>query len=146
MPRIDVEKICLYDSWLSWPLVGRILATFAELSFMAQLSYTLYHISQHLLQLTGQHSNKKIFSRINIYAKGTPFYFRSVFFFFFWCRWLNEHFDRRKNYDSRRCITDPHSLHPFSLSWAPICIPRYVQFSTWKRVCLKFNKERGKNL
>jgi hypothetical protein len=37
-PRHDGERICFYDSPLSYVIVGRSLATIAELSFMAQLS------------------------------------------------------------------------------------------------------------
>ena len=37
-PRIDGSRICLVDMWLSYPLVGRICATFGELAFVYQLT------------------------------------------------------------------------------------------------------------
>jgi hypothetical protein len=36
VPRADVQRICLFDSWLATVFVGRALATVAELSFAAQ--------------------------------------------------------------------------------------------------------------
>ena len=35
-PRADVQRICLHDSWLSSVVVGRSLATIAELCFIGQ--------------------------------------------------------------------------------------------------------------
>ena len=45
MPRVDVERICWYDTWWSCTFIGRILATLAELSYMSQLTLVLYRIS-----------------------------------------------------------------------------------------------------
>jgi hypothetical protein len=36
LPRADVERICLFDSWLSSVLIGRSVATLAELCFALQ--------------------------------------------------------------------------------------------------------------
>ena len=36
LPRADVERICLFNTWLSSVLVGRSVATFAELCFAVQ--------------------------------------------------------------------------------------------------------------
>jgi hypothetical protein len=36
LPRADVERICLFDTWLSSVLMGRSAATLAELCFAAQ--------------------------------------------------------------------------------------------------------------
>jgi hypothetical protein len=36
-PRIDGKRICFFDIWVSYPLVGRIFATFGELAFVYQL-------------------------------------------------------------------------------------------------------------
>jgi hypothetical protein len=36
LPRADVQRICLFDTWLSSVLVGRSVATVAELCFAAQ--------------------------------------------------------------------------------------------------------------
>ena len=36
LPRADVERICLFDTWLSSVLIGRSMATLAELCFALQ--------------------------------------------------------------------------------------------------------------
>ena len=36
LPRADVQRICLFDTWLSSVVVGRSVATVAELAFAAQ--------------------------------------------------------------------------------------------------------------
>jgi hypothetical protein len=41
LPRADVQRIVLYDSWLSSVLVGRSVATIAELAFVAQWALLL---------------------------------------------------------------------------------------------------------
>jgi hypothetical protein len=41
LPRIDLERICLVDHWLSCILLGRTLTTFAEISFVAQFALIL---------------------------------------------------------------------------------------------------------
>jgi hypothetical protein len=41
LPRADVQRICLVDSWWSTILVGRSVATIAELSFVAQWALLL---------------------------------------------------------------------------------------------------------
>jgi hypothetical protein len=48
LPRADVQRICLVDSWLSTVLVGRSVATIAELAFMAQVAATVRNIGRHL--------------------------------------------------------------------------------------------------
>lgn len=40
-PRADVQRICLHDSWLSSVMIGRSLATVAELCFIAQWAILL---------------------------------------------------------------------------------------------------------
>jgi len=40
-PRADVQRICLYDNWLSVVLIGRAVATVAELAFMTQWALLL---------------------------------------------------------------------------------------------------------
>ncbi len=42
LPRIDLERICLWESWLSRMVVGRSVATVAELCFMAQCALLLH--------------------------------------------------------------------------------------------------------
>ena len=40
-PRVDVQRICLYDSWISSIFLGRSIATVAELCFAAQWAWLL---------------------------------------------------------------------------------------------------------
>jgi hypothetical protein len=47
-PRADVQRMGLIDSWLSSVLVGRSVATVAELCFMAQWALLLYAASWNL--------------------------------------------------------------------------------------------------
>src|SRR5215211_3054020 len=44
LPRADVQRICLFDSWLSSVLVGRSVATVAEVSFSVQCAMILYQL------------------------------------------------------------------------------------------------------
>jgi hypothetical protein len=44
LPRADVQRICLFDTWLSSVLVGRSLATFAEVSFVIQWALVLHRV------------------------------------------------------------------------------------------------------
>ena len=41
IPRIDLERICLVDSWISSMLLGRTVATLAEVCFIAQCAILL---------------------------------------------------------------------------------------------------------
>src|ERR1700751_4057957 len=44
LPRADVQRICLFDPWLSSVTVGRSLATVAEICFAAQWALILYQL------------------------------------------------------------------------------------------------------
>jgi hypothetical protein len=44
LPRADVQRICLFDTWLSSVVVGRTVATVAELSFVAQWAIILHQL------------------------------------------------------------------------------------------------------
>jgi hypothetical protein len=44
LPRADVQRICLFDHWLSSVLVGRSVATVAELCFAAQWAVILIQL------------------------------------------------------------------------------------------------------
>ena len=46
LPRGDVQRIVLYDSWLSSVVVGRSVATIAELAFVAQWALLLREIGK----------------------------------------------------------------------------------------------------
>src|SRR6266568_3438404 len=44
LPRADVQRICLFDTWLSSIVVGRTVATVAEICFAAQWVIILYQL------------------------------------------------------------------------------------------------------
>src|SRR5271155_497489 len=44
LPRADVQRICLFDTWLSSVVVGRSVATVAEVCFAAQWAIILYQL------------------------------------------------------------------------------------------------------
>ena len=44
LPRADVQRICLFDTWLSSVVVGRSVATVAELCFAAQWVVILHQL------------------------------------------------------------------------------------------------------
>jgi hypothetical protein len=46
LPRADVQRIGLFDSWVSSVLVGRTVATVAELCFVAQWALLLHKIAR----------------------------------------------------------------------------------------------------
>ncbi len=46
LPVYDVPRICLFDTWLSSVIVGRSVATFAELCFVAQWALMMREISR----------------------------------------------------------------------------------------------------
>jgi len=46
LPRADVQRICLFDTWLSSVAVGRSVATVAEVCFAAQWAILLYQLGR----------------------------------------------------------------------------------------------------
>src|SRR5262249_18694865 len=42
LPRADVQRICLFDTWLSSVMIGRTVATVAEVCFVVQWAIVLY--------------------------------------------------------------------------------------------------------
>jgi hypothetical protein len=44
LPRADVQRICLFDTWLSSVMIGRSLATVAEVCFAAQWAIVLHQL------------------------------------------------------------------------------------------------------
>jgi hypothetical protein len=44
LPRADVQRICLFDHWLSSVMVGRSVATVAEICFAAQWAIILHQL------------------------------------------------------------------------------------------------------
>jgi hypothetical protein len=46
LPRADVQRICLFDTWLSSVLVGRTVATVAEVCFAVQWALVLHRLGR----------------------------------------------------------------------------------------------------
>lgn len=46
LPRIDLERYCLFDTPLSSIFLGRLTATIAEVAFATQIALFLYHIAE----------------------------------------------------------------------------------------------------
>src|SRR5688572_21961323 len=44
LPRADVQRICLFDTWLSSVFIGRSVATVAEVCFAAQWAIILHQL------------------------------------------------------------------------------------------------------
>lgn len=44
LPRADVQRICLFDTWLSSVTIGRSVATVAEICFVAQWAILLHQL------------------------------------------------------------------------------------------------------
>lgn len=44
LPRIDLERYCLFDTFASSIFLGRLAATIAEIAFSAQIALFLYHV------------------------------------------------------------------------------------------------------
>ena len=45
-PRVDLERVCLWDTWLSAILIGRTAATIAELCFALQCGLFVHRLSE----------------------------------------------------------------------------------------------------
>src|SRR5215218_337918 len=46
LPRADVQRICLFDTWLSSVMVGRSVATIAEVCFAIQWALVLRQLAR----------------------------------------------------------------------------------------------------
>lgn len=57
-PKADVQRICLFDSWLSSVFLGRSVATIAEIAFVAQWAIVIKFLSIHT-----QNKNVRIISQ-----------------------------------------------------------------------------------
>ena len=53
-PVFDVQRMCVVDSWLSSVLVGRSVATVAELCFVAQWALLLRHVARSMASRSGE--------------------------------------------------------------------------------------------
>jgi hypothetical protein len=54
LPRADVQRIVLFDTWLSSVLVGRTVATIAEVCFVIQWAIVLRLLANHARSDTGR--------------------------------------------------------------------------------------------
>jgi hypothetical protein len=57
LPRADVQRICLFDTWWSNVLVGRTVATIAEVAFVAQWAI--------ILNILGKYSGTSIATKLS---------------------------------------------------------------------------------
>jgi len=62
-PRIDVERICFWDTPLNWVIFGRAAATVAELCWIAQISWCIIQLCEDL------EMNRNTCYKINIVSK-----------------------------------------------------------------------------
>src|ERR1700676_3418091 len=60
LPRADVQRICLFDTWLSSVLVGRSVATIAELCFALQWAIVLRELAKVTHSDTAKNISKAI--------------------------------------------------------------------------------------
>ncbi len=60
LPRADVQRICLFDTWLSSILVGRSVATVAELCFAIQWAIVLRELAKIAHSDTAKNISKMI--------------------------------------------------------------------------------------
>lgn len=75
LPVYDIGRLCLFDSWLSSVLVGRSVATIAELCFVAQWALVLGEISRD----TGSRSGtRSAFAMVPMIAVAETFSWYSV--------------------------------------------------------------------
>ncbi len=66
LPRADVQRICLFDTWLSSVLVGRSVATVAELCFAIQWAIVLRELARVTHSDTAKNISKVIVPLIAI--------------------------------------------------------------------------------
>jgi hypothetical protein len=51
LPRADVQRISLFDTWLSSVFIGRSVATIAEVCFVIQWAIVLHHLANAIVPL-----------------------------------------------------------------------------------------------
>lgn len=60
LPRADVQRICLFDTWLSSVFVGRSVATVAEICFVLQWAILLHYLSRMAKSATARNISNVI--------------------------------------------------------------------------------------
>jgi hypothetical protein len=73
LPRADVQRICLFDTWLSSVFVGRSIATVAENCFAVQWAIVLRALAQTPNADTARNISKTIVPLI-VMAEGCSWY------------------------------------------------------------------------
>ena len=73
LPRADVQRICLFDTWLSSVFVGRSVATVAEICFVVQWAIVLRALAQTPNADTARNISKTIVPLI-VVAEGCSWY------------------------------------------------------------------------
>lgn len=73
LPRADVQRICLFDTWLSSVMIGRSVATVAELCFVAQWAIILRALADGTQAQTARNISKVIVPLI-VVAEGCSWY------------------------------------------------------------------------
>ena len=73
LPRADVQRICLFDTWLSSVFIGRSVATLAEICFVAQWAIILRHLAGTAESMTARNIANVILPLI-VLAEGCSWY------------------------------------------------------------------------
>jgi len=73
LPRADVQRICLFDTWLSSVFVGRSVATVAEVCFIMQWAIVLRALADAAKAETARNISKTIVPLI-VLAEGCSWY------------------------------------------------------------------------
>jgi hypothetical protein len=73
LPRADVQRICLFDTWLSSIFVGRSVATVAEICFIVQWAIVLRALAQTPNADTARNISKTIVPLI-VVSEGCSWY------------------------------------------------------------------------
>ena len=60
LPRADVQRICLFDTWLSSVFVGRSVATIAELCFAVQWAIVLSELGRTASSDTARNASRAV--------------------------------------------------------------------------------------
>ena len=138
VPVFDVPRLCLFDSWLSSVIVGRSVATLAELCFAAQWALLLHETSNlgHVFEETlwGTCAALLVISLIEIWPRFPvrlrPLLFiwgtagiSYVFFMFlvdvpmYWSRWLADEALGRQYMSLAQGLADVSSRWSVSHRW-----------------------------
>ena len=117
LPRADVQRICLFDTWLSSILVGRAVATVAEICFAVQWAIVLREFAKAANSDTAQNIANAIVHVI-VVAEACCWY--AVVTTNFWAMCWKIRFGRQPSCWSRWpcCACCPSSAASFnSRSW-----------------------------